>query len=182
MASYPPGILDYAAELNNDNETMEMKYYTLFTKILMYWFPLSERYHICPQWRIPGSKRTVDLTITFVIAHNESPLLLVEVKAPSHFHSTSRRCSAIKQITRRLDTIGPMNMHADRLYAISAIGKRWRACYAFKGKTSKGGQPTKGIAAINSLRSPNPACWNPDVTSDHSFRALQEIIATIKAY
>jgi hypothetical protein len=68
------------------------------------------------------------------------------------------------------------------LYAISAIGKRWRACYTLKGKSSEGGHPVKGVAVKNSLRSPHPECWNPDITSNTSYVALQNIVETIKGY
>jgi hypothetical protein len=68
------------------------------------------------------------------------------------------------------------------LYAISAIGKRWRACYALKGNGSKGGRSVKGIAAANSLRSTKEDCWNPDITSNASWAALQSIVETIKGY
>jgi len=30
-----------------------------------------------------------------------------------------------------------------------------------KGKGSKSGQPVKGVAEVNSLRSGKPECWNP---------------------
>jgi len=72
-----------------------------------------------------------------------------------------------------ISEIGPNNQHADRLYAISAIGKKWRACYSFKGNGSKGGQPVKGVAEDNSLRSPEPQCWNADITSNDSYVAFQ---------
>jgi hypothetical protein len=62
------------------------------------------------------------------------------------------------------------------------VGKRWRASYVAKGKGSKGGQAVKGIAAVNSLRSADPGCWNPDITSEASWEALQSIVETIKGY
>ena len=92
----------------------------------------------------------------------------------------SGRDAAIVQVIQHLDEIGPNNQHADRLYAISAIGKRWRACYALKGNGSKGGQPVKGVAEANSLRSAKPECWNADITSNASWAALQSIVETIK--
>ena len=106
----------------------------------------------------------------------------MEIKPPSDFQLDSGRAAAIDQVINCLDEIGPNNLHADWLYAISAIGKRWRACYALKGQSSKGGQPVKGIAAKNSLRSANAECWNPDITSDASWAALQSIVETIKGY
>jgi hypothetical protein len=51
-----------------------------------------------------------------------------------------------------------------------------------KGKGSKGSQPVKGVAIKNSLRSAHPECWNPDITSDASWAALQSIVETIKGY
>ena len=65
-----------------------------------------------------------------------------------------------------------------RLYAISAIGKRWRACYALKGNGSIGGQPVKGVAEESSFWSANSECWNADITSEASWGALE----TIKGY
>jgi hypothetical protein len=69
----------------------------------------------------------------------------------SRLHWTSGRGAAIVQVIQ--GEIGPNNQHIDRLYAISAIGKRWRACYALKGNGSKGGQP---VAEVYSLRSAKP--------------------------
>ena len=94
----------------------------------------------------------------------------------------SGRDAAIVQVIQRLDEIGPNNQHADRLYAISAVGKKWRACYALKGNGSKCGQPVRGVAEASSLRSAKPECWNADITSDDSWAALQTIVETIKGY
>jgi len=172
-----------AARLNDNNETVESKFYPFYNAIFHYWFPTSEGYDIYPQWPIAeGSRRTVDFTITFVIEHNMRPLMLVEIKPPSHFPVYSKRKAAIGQVHRRLNDVGPNNLHADRLYAISAIGKRWRACYALRGRGSKGGLPVRGIAEKSSLRSTSPECWNEDITSDASFEALKRIVNTIKRY
>src|ERR1700733_10548681 len=75
---------------------------------------------------------------------------------PLH-HQTVVRSSVSKYNRAILDEIGPTNQHADRLYAISAIGKKekWRACYSKKGWSNEGDRPVRGIAEVNSLRSPN---------------------------
>jgi hypothetical protein len=178
---YPQYILTKAAELSNDNETIETKYFPLYDKILNYWFPPTEGYDVCPQWTIPIAK-SVDFTIAFVIEYHQHPLLLVEIKPPSIFQWASGPDVAIIEVIQRLDEIGPTNQHADRLYAISAVGKRWRACYALKGKGSNGGRPVKGIAEVNSLQSGKRECWNADITSNASWAALQSIVETIKGY
>jgi hypothetical protein len=152
--------------INNDNETIETKYYPLYDKILNYWFPPTEGYDVSPQWSIPDTRKTVNFTITFVIGHHQQPLLLVEIKPPSDFKLDSGRDAAVIQ---HLDEIGPNNQHADRLYAISAIGKKWRACYGYKGNGSNGGQPVTGVAEKNSFRSGEPECWNDDITSNASY-------------
>ena len=163
--------------------------YPLYDKILNYWFPATEGYDVCPHWVIPdatllGSNDPEDYTISFVIKRQQQPLLLLEVKSPSDFPATSGRGPAIFQIGHRLDVIGPTNQHAERLYAISAIGKRLRAIYALKGKgiRDRGGHSVKGIAAVNSLRSADPECWNSDITSEASWEALKGIVETIKGY
>ena len=68
------------------------------------------------------------------------------------------------------------------MYAISAIGKRWTACYVLKGESSEYGKPVKGIAKVSSLRSPDQECWDPDITSEASWAALQSIVEEIKGY
>ena len=171
-----------AQELNNDQETIESKFYPLYDKILNYWFPPTDGYDVSPQWTIPDIRKSVDFTITFVIEHRQRPLLLVEIKPPSDFRVESGRDAAIIQIIQHLDEIGPTNKHLDRLYAISAIGKKWRACSVSKGEDSKSGQPVRGVANTASLGSAGPDCWNPDITSDESFTALQGIVETIKGY
>lgn len=179
---YPQCILTKAGELNNDRETVESKFYPLYDKILNYWFPPADGYDVCPQWTLPDIRKSVDFTITFVIELHQRPLLLVEIRPPSDFHVDSGREAAIIQIRQRLDEIGSTNQHLDRLYASSAIGKKWRACYVSKGDDSRGGQPVRGVANAVSLRSADIDCWNPDITSDESFTALQEIVTTIKGY
>ena len=180
---YPQYILTKAAELNdNFNEKMEQKFFSLYDKILNYWFPPTEGFDVCPQWLVPDSRRFDDFTTSFAIEHNQHPLLLIEIKPPSDFQFDSGRNGAILQVINHLDEIGPKNLHADRLYAISAIGKRWRACYALKGNSSQGGQPVKGVAKRNSLSSAHPECWNPDITSEASWKAFQGIVDTIKGY
>ena len=108
--------------------------------------------------------------------------MLVEIKPPSDFQLESGRDAAVVQIIQRLDEIGPNNQLADRLYAISAIGKRWRARYALKGNGSEGGQPVEGVAEADSLRSAKPECWNPDITSNASWEALQNVVGIKKGY
>ena len=179
---YPKYIVDQAARLNDEHETVKAKFHPLYVSILSYWFPPADGYHVSPHWIIEDA--TEDRHISFVIKvpqEQELPLLLVEVKPPSDFHVDRKREAAITQITDRLDVIGPTNPYP-RLYAISVVGKRWRVSYVAKGEGSKGGQPVKGIAAVNSLRSADPDCWNPDITSDYSWEALWSIVETIKGY
>ena len=173
---YPQYILTHAARLNND-EGDEHKFFSLYDKILNYWFPPTEGYDVCLKWFID-----TESTINIVIEHYHHPLLLVEIQPPSAFRFDSGRGNAIYQLLSDLDEIGPENLHADRLYAISAIGKRWRACYILKGMDSEGAQPVKGIAIRNSFRSPHPECWNADISSYASWAALQRIVETIKGY
>jgi hypothetical protein len=146
--------------LNNDNENNEKKFYGLYNMILNHMFPPAENYIINPQWTVPNSRKTIDYTITALIEQEdevrECPLLLVEIKAPSHIHSRSRRSNAIVQLMEHLDDVGPGNQHTDWLYAISAIGKQWRAYYAFCGRTSAGGQAVRGITEGRSLRGHSP--------------------------
>jgi hypothetical protein len=180
--------LDAAAHLDDDHETMKSKFYPLYGKILNYWFPAADYFDVCQNWIIPdpslhGSHDTEDYTITFAIKRQlQPPLLLLNIMPPSDFHETYGQDGAIQQMTYYLDVIGPTNQQVERLYAISAVGKRWRASYVAKGKGSKGGQAVKGIAAVNSLRSADPGCWNPDITSEASWEALQSIVETIKGY
>ena len=179
---YPPYILNKAAKLDDDDETIKLKFYSLYDKILNYWFPPTEGYDVSPKWTIPESGRTKDIHIAFVIEYHQCLLLLVEIKPPLDFQMDLGHEATINQVIQHLDEIGPINQHTDRLYAISAIGKRWRGCYALKGKGSKGGQPVKGVAEENSLRTAKPESWNADVTSNASWVALQSIVEMIKGY
>lgn len=181
---YPQYILNNAAEpeLNNDNEGMDTVFFPLYDKILYYWFPPSEGYDVCIQWPIPGGDPIGDLPIFFVIEHNNHPLLLVNVRAPNIFQLPSGRFYSRTETFAHLDFVGPTNDHSDRLYAISAIGKRWRAWYTPRGGTSENGRIVKGVARVNSFKTDNPDCWNPDITSDASWTALQSIVETIKGY
>ena len=180
--AYPQYILAQANGLDDDNETDENQFFGFYNAILFFWFPTDEGYAIFPKWAIPDSERTEDATINFVIEHNGHPLLLIDIKPPSDFHLDSGRNVAISQVIAYLDEIGPTNQYADRLYAISAIGKRWRACYALSGSDGVNGQPVQGIAERTSLLSARPECWNPNITSDVSWEALQAIVQQIKGY
>ena len=182
---YCKSIIDISTTLLIDeHETVKSHAHALWNKILCYWFSATDPLLVSPHWIIPDSTVTEDRHINFVIQRpgpTEPPLLIVEVKPPHDFHVDQKREAAITQITKRLDVIGLTNPYP-RLYAISAIGKRWRVSYVAKGKGSKGGQPVKGIAAVNSLRSADQDCWNPDVTSDSSWEALRSIVETIRGY
>jgi len=184
LLGYPLYILENAAKLSDDQETVESKFFPLYHKILNYWFPAADGYDVCPRWTMPGSRESEDSTITFVIEHQRRPLLLIGVQPPSALdqYSDAERELAIIAMVRHLNDIGPTNQHVERLYAISAIGKRWRACYVKKGKGSESGQPVTGVAAVDSLQSARIDCWNPDITSDSSYTALQSIVDTIKGY
>ncbi|KAK0499372.1 pentameric polyubiquitin-like protein [Armillaria luteobubalina] len=92
---YPQYILAKAAELNDDNETVEAKFYPLYDKILNYWFPPAQGFDVCLQWVVPDTRKAVNFAIAFVIELHQHPLLLVEVKAPSDFHVDSGRDGSI---------------------------------------------------------------------------------------
>ena len=126
-----------------------------------------------------GSNNCEDYTISFVITCQRQPLLLLDAGFSSDFQATWARESANRQIIYYLDVVGLTNQHADRLYAISTVGKKWRAMYSMG---SHGGRSVKGIAAVNSLRSAIPECWNSDITSEASWEALKGIVETIKGY
>lgn len=147
-----------------------------------YWFPSAEYFDVCPKWSIPNCEGAEDSSIDFVVEHYGHPILLVEIQAPSDFQFVLGRTLAISQVIAHLDEIGPTNQHADRLYAISAMGKRWRACYANRGGSGEEGQPVEGIAVKTSLQSSSQECWNSDITSNESWVALQGIVETIKGY
>jgi hypothetical protein len=179
---YPQYILTGASYLNDDNEPIRNKFFSLYNMILNYWFPSADYYTVYPKWSIPNSESTEDSSIDFVIEYQHRPLLLVEIHAPLDLQFDSGRRIAVSQVIVHLDEIGPTNQHADRLYAITAFGKMWRACYALRGSGGEGGQPVKGIAAKTSLLSVSPECWNPDITSEESWVALQGIVEIIKGY
>lgn len=161
-SGHPQYIITRAAEFD-DTETIKNLYFPLYNKIFFYWFPVTEEYDVCPRRPIPPNFNNF---VNFVIQYHGHPLLLVDIKPPSNFQSDLGRNAAILQTIHHLDKIGPRNHYVDQLYAISAVGKRWRACYAPKGQGSEGAQPVKGIAKSDSLRSGSPECWNPDITSD----------------
>jgi hypothetical protein len=174
--------MDRAARLNDDRETVKSNFHAIYMQIFSYWFPPTDGYEVAPHWSIPGA--TKDRYITLVVKRlqwHEPPLLVLEVKPPSDFHLDQKREAAITQMTKRLDVIGPTNQYP-RLYAISAIGKKWRASYVVQGEGSEGGQPVTGIAAVNSFRSADPDCRNPDITSDSSWEALRSVVEIIKGY
>lgn len=161
---------------------MDLVFFPLYDKILYYWFPPSEGYDVCVQWPIPDGDPTGDLPISFVIEHNSYPLLLVNVGAPTDFRFQSGRSHSRATAFCHLDFVGPTNDYSDRLYEIAAIGKRWRAWYTPKGGGGEEVRAVKGVARVNSIRSDKPDCWNPDITSDASWTALQSIVETIKGY
>ncbi len=102
--------------------------------------------------------------------------------APLDFHSDLTCSAAIGQVIEHLNVVGPTNQYADHLYAISAIGKKWRACYALKGKGSEDGHPVLDVAPADSLNAASPDCWNAEIMSDNSWAALKRIVETIKSY
>lgn len=188
--NYPQYILAEAGdpELNSEHESVRNKFFGLYFMILRYWFPPTEGYVICPKWTIPNVEGTQDSsetgssTIAFVINHSHHPLLLVEIIPPSDFCSNSARSAAIGKVIEHLNVVGPTNQYTDRLYAISAIGKKWRACYVLKGKGSEDGCPVLDVAPADSLNAASPDCWNAEITSDNSWAALKKIVETIKSY
>jgi hypothetical protein len=163
--------------VTNDNEESKNTFYALYLTLFSYWFPPNEGYDVVHGWPIPDSMSS----ITFVIEQHPSRrvLLLIEVNAPSKFQLDGARLFANSLVLQRLDEIGE-NIQADRLYAISTFGKRWRACYTLKGNGSAGAKPVLGVGEVNSLKSAEPNCWNPDITSDASWVALQGIVEIIK--
>ena len=140
--------MDIASHLDDDHD-IKPKSFPLYVKILTYWFP-ADPYDVCPCWVVPdtslhGSNNCEDYTISFVITCQRQPLLLLDAGFSSDFQATWARESANRQIIYYLDVVGLTNQHADRLYAISAVGKKWRAMYSMG---SHGGRSVKGIAEL----------------------------------
>ena len=75
--------------IDNDNEINESMFFILYDDIFHYWFPPANGYDVCPRWAIPNPDTDVDYTVTFVIGHQERPLLLLDAKPPSYFHHDS---------------------------------------------------------------------------------------------
>jgi len=127
--------------------------------------------------------RTVDLAVTIRVEGHllPKPILLVEVKSPYRFELKSKRVDAMSQLIDRLDEVGPTNDYIDRMYAMSVIGNRWRACHIPRGSGSRGGQPVRQVAQKSSLRSADVECWNPDITSDASWALLKGIFDKLKS-
>lgn len=99
---YPQYLIKEASVLDDDNENLRNVFYGLYNKILFYWFPMTEGYAVAPYWNIPGSRKK----ITFVVLHRRRPLLLIDVKAPSHFKSDFKRRAAMEQVVQHLDESG----------------------------------------------------------------------------
>lgn len=106
----------------------------------------------------------------------------MEIKPPAAAELESSRAEALYQIINRLDEVGPTNTHIDRLYAISALGKKWRACYALKGTGSSSGRSVAIAGCPNSLSGHDVENWADDITSQDSFDAMEKIVTTIKGY
>ncbi|KAF8469314.1 hypothetical protein DFH94DRAFT_847881 [Russula ochroleuca] len=177
-SGYPGYILIRAAQLNY--ESVEARYYGLYNKILQYWFRSRDYYDINPQWGVPGSRKAIDFVVSFNIEGEHRPLLLLEVKPPSDFLHDSGRENALEQLLTRIEDLGPANHHASRLYAISAIGKHWRACYTSRGNGRRGSRPVKCVAEENSLKTANRTSWNSDIMSNASWKILYKIVNRIK--
>ncbi|KAH9000272.1 ubiquitin-related domain-containing protein [Lactarius akahatsu] len=88
--SYPQYILKTAARLDDDQETIESKFFPLYDNILHYWFPPVNGYEIFPHW-MPDNTRDEDFNVTLVIEYKGRPFLLLEVKPPSPGVRTGRR-------------------------------------------------------------------------------------------
>ncbi|KAL4072445.1 hypothetical protein V8B97DRAFT_366986 [Scleroderma yunnanense] len=136
-------ILMKAIQLDNADETIESVYYPFYTALLHEWSPPEQGFGAWPQRNIPGTRMLVDFAVTGFIAGDDRPLLIVEVKPPSAFSQRSGRKGTITQILRRLDH------HIDRIYAVSVIGKRWRACWVRRGGTGQGAVAVRGVAPSN---------------------------------
>ncbi len=136
---YPKYIINRATQLNDDNETIKSNFNPLYNMILSYWFPPDEGYDVCPHWCIPDARQTTDFIVSYVITHHQHPFLLVQIKPSSDFLFHSGRSLAMAEILQHLNKVGSKNQHADWLYAIFAIGKKWRACYTLKEMDSTGG-------------------------------------------
>jgi hypothetical protein len=74
----------------------------------------------------------------------DHPSLLLEVNpATDMAHLSSKEFPIID--VKKPDEIEPTNQHAEKLYGIMIIEKRWRAVYVEKGKRTDEGIPVKGI-------------------------------------
>lgn len=180
---FSPAVHNEAAN-HNENHSIEFFYYPLVGMMLREIFT-EQRYIICPQWPVQRNGRLE--TIDFVVRAQgqpwaQPPLLLVEIKAPDHFHTQSGREAAVTQIMERLNTIGPTVHYAERLYAISIIGIRWRAYYTPSERGSQYARSVRRVTATSSVRSSAEKFWNENITAGPSFLVLRRIERTIRRY
>jgi hypothetical protein len=104
-----------SAEAENGEPDNESAFYRSYLRLLHDLVPTT--CDLAPQWVVPGTRGTID----FVVLYRGSPVLLLEVKPPSHFHRDSKRQMADKQVRQRFVRLHSMAV-TPCLHAISALG------------------------------------------------------------
>jgi hypothetical protein len=158
--------------------SIEAPWYGVYNAILGHWFPVEERYAVSPQWD-PNPAQKKHKALDFAVLYRGRPILLIEIKPPHFITTDSARHLALQQIRSRIDVVCPTVTWAESLYAVSIIGKDWRALCCPAGRRCGMAIPFQ-LDAESSATSNARVCWTEDIFSSESYDKMQALVSLIK--
>ncbi|KAF9651972.1 hypothetical protein BDM02DRAFT_3153944 [Thelephora ganbajun] len=93
-----------------------------YNKLLNTLFPIDSDFVVVPQY-LPDARNAVDFIVTFEVLLINKPVLILELRPPSHLDFLSKRQVADEQIRSRMGDLVE-GYPLETLHAVSAMGKK----------------------------------------------------------
>ncbi|KIJ47964.1 hypothetical protein M422DRAFT_28505, partial [Sphaerobolus stellatus SS14] len=156
----------------------ESDYHGPYNKLLYTLFPLDSDFVVVPQY-LPDSRNAAEFIVMFEILLLNRPVLILELKPPSHHNVLSKRKAADEQIrSRMVDLVEACPL--ETLYAVCALGTK--LCFYSLNTTDNKVQIVPAAiprdpARINDTAPKNR--WDCDILEPVGEGRLREIVQTI---
>jgi hypothetical protein len=160
------------------NSTDESEYYGPYNAILNYLFPITKHYQIAPQYKGPVFPGSVDYTTLFIVLRRKHLVFFIEMKAPNHIDTISKRATADSQMRDRFRAL-EASLVIPKLYALSALGTR--LCIYNFDKQTRRTQPSLIPRDPEVMNDEAPAArWDTELLSAEGEAKLRDLAARIE--
>ncbi|KAK0462454.1 uncharacterized protein EV420DRAFT_1188012 [Desarmillaria tabescens] len=164
-----------------DDTAIENKYYGVYNAILTDECFTESIFFVEPQYALPiaqtGGVGAIDFVVTFVVEVDDIPVLVLEIKPPTHLrHVSTEADSHIRSTFFHLYNL----CRTPKLYGVSTIGNRF-SIYTMH--ITHDGSVMPEFIPSSSTHVTNTAPksrWDLDITTEEGYERFMAVVADVK--